>query len=45
MSTITTWSNYWNRNIIKSTIQNTVLNPNGEKVSAVYYHTDGSDSV
>jgi hypothetical protein len=43
---ITTWSNYWNRNIIKSTIQNTVLNPNGEKVSAVYYyHTDGSDSV
>ena len=43
---ITTWDSYWSRNIIKNTVQNTVLNPNGEKVSAVYYYrTDGSESV
>ena len=43
---ITTWNSYWSRNIIKNTVQNMVLNPDGEKVSAVYYyHTDGSDSV
>ncbi|NLO83634.1 MAG: hypothetical protein GX094_11380 [Clostridiales bacterium] len=34
---ITTWINYWSMNVTKNTIQNTVLNPNGELVSAVYY--------
>ena len=43
---ITTWNSYWDRNIIKNTVQNMVLNPDGEKVFAVYYYnTDGSDSV
>lgn len=34
---IIAWNSYWNRYIIRSSVQNVVLNPNGEKVSAVYY--------
>lgn len=34
---IVAWNSYWNRYIIKSGVQNVVLNPDGEKVSAVYY--------
>lgn len=43
---LTTWNSYWSRNIVKNRVQNTVLNPDGNKVSAVYYYrTDGSDSI
>jgi len=42
---IVAWSSYWNKHIVKSRIQNVVLNPDGEKVSAVYYlNYFGSDS-
>jgi len=41
---ITAWNNLWNRMIKKTQVNNTVLNPNGETVTAVYYYqTDGSE--
>lgn len=41
---ITTWNSIWNRNIKKSNVNNTILNPNGENVVSVYYYqTDGSE--
>lgn len=43
---ITAWNSFWNRNILKSTAPNIVLNPNGEEVTAVYYYlTDGSQDI
>lgn len=40
---ITTWNSIWNRNIKRSNVNNTILNPNGENVTSVYYYdTDGS---
>lgn len=43
---ITTWDSIWNRNIKKSNVNNTVLNPNGENVVSVYYYqTDGSEDI
>ncbi|MBP7343543.1 MAG: zf-HC2 domain-containing protein [Clostridia bacterium] len=43
---ITTWNSIWNRNMKKSNIGNTVLNPNGENVVAVYYYNaDGSEDI
>lgn len=43
---ITTWNSIWNRNINKSNISNTILNPNGENVVSVYYYqTDGSEDI
>lgn len=43
---ITTWDSIWNRNINKSRINNTILNPNNENVAAVYYYlTDGSEDM
>lgn len=43
---ITTWNSFWSRNISKAPVQSTVLNPDGEKVSAVYYYrTDGMSDV
>lgn len=43
---ITTWNSIWNRNIKKSNINNTILNPNGENVVSVYYYqTDGSEDI
>lgn len=43
---ITTWNSIWNRKIKKSNINNTILNPTGENVVAVYYYqTDGSDNI
>lgn len=42
---ITTWNSIWNR-IKKSTVNNTILNPNGENVVSVYYYqTDGSEDI
>ncbi|WP_062321351.1 zf-HC2 domain-containing protein [Halolactibacillus sp. JCM 19043] len=38
---VTTWTNIWNRNIKKSHINNTLLNPNGENVTSVYYYNAG----
>ncbi|WMJ77125.1 MULTISPECIES: zf-HC2 domain-containing protein [unclassified Sedimentibacter] len=41
---ITTWNSIWNRNIKKSNVNNTIINPNGENVVSVYYYqTDGSE--
>ena len=43
---ITTWNSIWNRSIKTSNINNTILNPNGEKVVSVYYYnTDGSEDI
>lgn len=43
---IVAWDSIWSRNIVKSDTQNIVLNPDGEKVSAVYYYeTNGSGEV
>ena len=43
---ITTWNSIWNRNIEKSNANNTILNPNGEKVVSVYYYqTDGREDI
>ncbi|WP_048600838.1 zf-HC2 domain-containing protein [Rubeoparvulum massiliense] len=43
---ITTWNSIWNRNIKKSNVNNTILNPNGENVVSVYYYqTDGSEDI
>lgn len=43
---ITTWDSIWNRNIKKSRINNTILNPNDENVAAVYYNlTDGNEDI
>lgn len=40
---ITTWNNIWNRMFKTSKAKNTVLNPNGEAIAAVYYYqADGS---
>ncbi len=36
---LTTWNSIWNRKIKKSNINNTILNPDGEKVNAVYYYS------
>ena len=38
---VTTWTSIWNRNIKKSHINNTLLNPNGENVTSVYYYNAG----
>lgn len=43
---ITTWDSIWNRNILKKTVNNTVLNSDGKKVDSVYYYnTDGSEDI
>lgn len=43
---ITAWNTFWSRNIVQSAPQRIVLNPEGEKVSAVYYYqADGSSDV
>lgn len=43
---ITSWNSIWNKNVRKGSVNNTVLNPNGEEVTAVYYYqTDGSEDV
>lgn len=43
---ITAWDNIWNRYISKKSVNNTVLNPDGEMVTSVYYYpTDGSDDI
>lgn len=40
---IVAWDNIWNSSFARTTGGNTVLNPNGEKVSAVYYYeTNGT---
>jgi len=43
---ITTWNSIWNKNVRKGSVNNTVLNPNGEEVTAVYYYQiDESEDV
>lgn len=43
---ITTWNSIWNRNIKKTNVNNTILNPNGENVVSVYYYqTDGNEDI
>ena len=43
---ITTWDSIWNRSIKKSRANNTLLNPNGENVVAVYYYlANGGEDV
>lgn len=43
---ITTWDSIWDRNIIKKSVINTVLNPKGEEVASVYYYNaDGSEDI
>lgn len=40
------WDSIWSRHIQKNSARSTVLNPGGEKVSAVYYYeTDGSGEI
>lgn len=43
---ITTWETIWHQKISRSNLENTVLNPNGETVSSIYYYnTDGSENT
>ena len=43
---ITVWNNLWDQYIIKNNTRSTVLNPNGENITSVYYYTtDGSEDV
>lgn len=43
---IVAWDSVWDGKIMKNDLQNVILNPNGEKVSAVYYYeTDGSGEI
>lgn len=43
---ITAWDSIWNRYITKKTSQSIVLNPNGEKVSGIYYYCfNGKDDI
>lgn len=43
---ITTWDSIWNRNIMKKSVNNIVLNPKGEKVVSVYYYNgDGREDI
>ena len=43
---ITTWDSLWNRSIRRSSANNTILNPNGENVVAVYYYLqDGGEDL
>lgn len=43
---IVAWDSVWDGKIMKNDLENVVLNPNGEKVSAVYYYeTDGSGEI
>jgi hypothetical protein len=43
---LTTWNSIWNRNIKKSNMNNTILNPNGEDVISVYYYpADGNEDI
>lgn len=43
---IVAWDSVWDGKIMKNDLHNVILNPNGEKVSAVYYYeTDGSGEV
>ncbi|MCA1011686.1 zf-HC2 domain-containing protein [Halobacillus halophilus] len=43
---ITTWETIWDQKISKNQLENTVLNPNGETVSSIYYYnTDGSENT
>lgn len=43
---ITAWNSIWNSHIKKSNVDNILLNPNGEKVQAIYYcQTDGSEDI
>lgn len=43
---ITVWNNLWNQYIIKNNAQSTVLNPNGENITSIYYYTsDGSEDI
>lgn len=43
---IVAWDSVWDGKIMKNNPRNVVLNPNGEKVSAVYYYeTDGSGEI
>jgi len=41
---ITAWNSYWTRHISRKRVQNTVLNPNGENVAAVYYYPSRGDA-
>ncbi|WP_273128263.1 zf-HC2 domain-containing protein [Bacillus weihaiensis] len=43
---ITTWDSIWHKYITKSRTNNTILNPNNERVAAVYYYqTNGSENA
>jgi len=40
---IITWNNIWNRITKRSNIKNAIINPNGEKVAAIYYYQANGD--
>ncbi|MCF6459768.1 zf-HC2 domain-containing protein [Clostridium sp. Cult3] len=43
---LTTWNTIWNQDIFKNNAQSIILNPDGEKVVAVYYYsTDGTGDI
>lgn len=43
---ITAWNSIWNETILKKTVPSIVLNPNGEKVTAIYYNlVDGTEDI
>lgn len=43
---IVAWDSIWDRYIVKNDSSNAVLNPNGEKIAAVYYYqTNGSGEI
>jgi len=43
---IITWNSIWNRNVKKSITKNTLINPNLEKVVAVYYYqANGNEDI
>ncbi|MBN9653380.1 zf-HC2 domain-containing protein [Halobacillus sp. GSS1] len=43
---ITTWETIWHQKISKNNLENTVLNPNGETITSIYYYnTDGSENT
>ncbi|WP_230975011.1 hypothetical protein [Aminipila luticellarii] len=43
---ISTWDSMWSRYIAKNSVQDIVLNPDGEKVSSIYYSfSDGKEDI
>lgn len=43
---ITVWNIPWEQYIIKNSVRSTVLNPNGENITSIYYYTaDGTEDV